>query len=89
MLEVQFRVHPNQISIWKKQLLGNAGKVFGGEADKKAVGEQYIKELEAKVGQMTLENDFYPKLSVVRSGVAQRIHVFTHLPPVSFSRFIL
>ncbi len=60
-LAQQFSVHPNQISMWKKQLLGDAGKVFGVGADKKAAGEKYIKDLEAKVGQLTLENDFLSK----------------------------
>ena len=60
-LAQQFNIHPNQISTWKKQLLGNAGKVFGAGGDNKASGEKYIKDLEAKVGRLTLENDFLSK----------------------------
>ena len=56
----QFNVHPNQVSIWKKQFVENAGSVFGGSGDK-ALGEKQIKDLHAKIEQLTLENDFLSK----------------------------
>lgn len=42
----QFNRDPNHISLWKKQLLGSAGKVFGSGADSKAEGKKYVKESE-------------------------------------------
>ena len=56
-LAEQFDVHPNQIMSWKAQLEGGAAEVFGpgGGAAPPAVD---VKSLHAKIGELTLENDF-------------------------------
>ena len=56
-LAEQFDVHPNQITSWKAQLEGGAADVFGlgGGSGASAVD---VKSLHAKIGELTLENDF-------------------------------
>jgi len=55
----QFDVHPNQVTTWKTQLEGGAADVFGdGHCSTDAVPAVDVKVLHAKIGQLTLENDF-------------------------------
>ena len=58
-LSDQFDVHPNQITTWKGQLEEGAADVFGpggGTADRTPAVD--VKALHAKIGELTLENDF-------------------------------
>jgi transposase len=58
-LSEQFDIHANQITQWKGQLLEGAVGVFGAEAKAETtVTAIDLKSLHAKIGQLTLENDF-------------------------------
>ncbi len=56
-LSQQFDVHPNQITQWKTQLLDRMSVVFesSGRAESPPID---IKVLHAKIGELTLGNDF-------------------------------
>ena len=57
-LAQQFDVHPNQIMTWKNHLLESAAGVFGQDKAGSAEAPVDLKALHAKIGELTLANDF-------------------------------
>ena len=56
-LATQFDLHPDQIKQWKDQLLAGVSDVFDDKPRSKEP-EIDVTSLHAKIGQLTLENDF-------------------------------
>ena len=58
-LAQQFDVHPNQVTQWRSQVLEGAAGLFGADrGETKAAPSVDLKALHAKIGELTLENDF-------------------------------
>jgi len=57
-LASQYDVHVNQIQTWRNQLKENMVSLFDSGIDKRKGHDAEIKSLQAKIGQLTMENDF-------------------------------
>ena len=57
-LAEKFDIHANQITQWRTQLLEAAIGVFLTPAEKRENTGPSVKDMQAKIGQLSMENDF-------------------------------
>lgn len=58
----EYGVHPTQITKWKKELLKNAGAIFGSKNGKSDNGQQeLVEKLYRNIGELKVENDWLKK----------------------------
>ena len=60
-LASEFDVHVNQIQSWQRQIKDNISDLFENSAEVRKDHQGEVKELRAKIGQLTMENDFLSK----------------------------
>jgi transposase len=61
-LGTRYGLHPNMITNWKRQAIENLAETFSTKAERTRTDDDpQIKELHAKIGQLTVERDFLAK----------------------------
>ena len=58
-ISAKHKVHPNQVSTWKRQAVDGLGVVFSNGVDRtRRDHESEVRNLHAKIGELTVERDF-------------------------------
>ena len=61
-IAVQHKAHPNQVSTWKQRAVEGMKEVFSKGAERsRGDHEGEIRDLHAKIGELTVERDFLAK----------------------------
>jgi transposase-like protein len=58
----KYGVHVNQVRAWKEQLLGGAVELFASGVERQRDQEDVVRDLHAKIGELTVERDFLSKV---------------------------
>ena len=59
-IAAKHEIHPNQVGAWKRQAVDGLEEVFaGGRASRDSEHEATIRDLHAKIGELTVERDFF------------------------------
>jgi transposase-like protein len=58
-IATRHKVHPNQVSSWKRQAVEGLGAVFSNGPGKARMDhDDEVRDLHAKIGELTVVNDF-------------------------------
>ena len=57
-LSRKYGLHANQIRAWKEQLLALTAGLFASGVDAPRDQEEIVRDLHAKIGELTVERDF-------------------------------
>ena len=59
-IAARHEVHPNQVGVWKRQAVDGLDDIFAsGTASRQSEHETTIRDLHAKIGELTVERDFF------------------------------
>ncbi len=75
------KLHPNQVSTWKRQAMDGLGAVFSNGAERAGrKHEAEVHDLHAKIGQFTVERNFFGQGAQAMSR-GKRRRIITHDHP--------
>ena len=59
-IAAKHEIHPNQVGVWKRQAIDGLEEVFaGGRASRDSEHETTVRDLHAKIGELTVERDSF------------------------------
>ncbi len=61
-LSSEYDVHVNQIQTWRNQLKENMASLFDTGIEQRKNQDAEVTSLQAKIGQLTMENDFLARV---------------------------
>ena len=61
-IAARYRIHPTQVGTLKRQAVEGLGEVFKAGVKRDGEHENTIRELHAKIGELTVERDFFFKV---------------------------
>ena len=86
-IAVRHKVHPNQVSVWKQRAVEGLSEVFSKGAERlRGDHEGKIRDLHAKIGELTVERDFFGQRAQVVSRKRRRAMIRRDHPRLSLSR---
>ncbi|MGH6939751.1 IS3 family transposase [Hypericibacter sp.] len=86
-IAAKHKVHPNQVSAWKRQASEGLSQVFSNGADRGLQDrEAEVHDLHAKIGQLTVERDFLAKGLKAMSRGERKAMIEPRHPGLSLSR---
>ena len=60
-IAAKYEVHPNQVSGWKRQAQAGLQELFAATSRRNKAPEATIHDLHAKIGELTVERDFFAR----------------------------
>ena len=61
-IATRHKIHPNQVSAWKQRAMEGMKEVFSNGAERsRGDHEAEVRDLHAKIGELTVERDFLAK----------------------------
>ena len=86
-IAVRHKVHPNQVSTWKQRTVEGMKEVFTKRAERAGGDhEADVRDLHAKIGELTVERDFFGQRAQVVSREKRRAMIRRDHSELSFSR---